>query len=151
MSKYLNAFREVQSQAELQLIGDLLLVELIKDEEFKTKSGIVLASAVNQRQIAGLSADKPTFVRVLAAGEGFYDDESDTPASIPLESQPGQILLIATNAIKPFSVFGKLINYGEVEIGLTRESDVQARFEDQEAFDRYFERLNALLAPKSGS
>ena len=145
MSRYLNAFREVQNGSELQLIGDFLLVELIKDEEFRTKSGLVIAQSVNQRQISGLSADKPTFARILATGPGYYDDE--TKADVSLESKPGQIILIATNSFKSFSVFGKLINYGEVELGLTRESEVQARFENQEAFDRYFDRLNGVLAP----
>lgn len=148
---YLKAFQEIQSNAELKLVGDLLLVELIKEEEVKTKSGLILSSSTASKQINGLSADKPTFARILAVGEGYYDDSSpsesglfdEEPRSVPLESQPGQIILIATHSFKPFSVFGKLTSYGEVELGLTREADVQARFESQETFDSYFKRLNA--------
>lgn len=161
MSKYLGAFQAVKAESELQLIGEFLLIELIKDEEFKTKSGLIIQSAPSQRQVNGLSADKPTFARILAVGEGYYDDSPPTGAvagtyavnekNIPLDSKPGQIVLVATGSVKPFSIFGKLINYGEIELGLTRESDIQARFESEEAFNRYFERLNAALtqaAPK---
>ena len=148
---YLKAFQEIQKGAELQIVGDLLLVELLKEEEIKSKSGLILKAHDSQKQINGLSADKPTFARVLAVGEGYWDDSESLRSeegtkTIPLETEPGQIILIATHSFKPFSVFGKLINYGEVELGLTREADVQARFDSQEAFDQYFNKLNQSVA-----
>lgn len=150
---YLHAFRQVETSSELQLIGDLLLVEVIKDEEFskkvKTDDGrearIFFGTDSNQRKDFSFTADKPTFIRILATGEGYYDDEDPEKQQIPLESKPGQICLIASGSVKPFSVFGKLINYGEVQLGLARESDIQARFENEESFGRYFERLNKAL------
>jgi hypothetical protein len=152
---YLPAFQSVEADSELRLIGDFLLVEVIKDEEFskqiKTDDGRVVSLSLNpdanKKQVFGLSADKPTFIRILTVGPGFYDDENPEKTQ-SLESQPGQICLIASGSVKPFSVFGKLTSYGEVQLGLARESDIQARFESEEAFDRYFERLNRAVEGK---
>ncbi len=141
-SKYLPAFQKLAKEAPelFELIGDCLLIEVIPDDEFKTKGGLILASG-NDRQVNGLQADKPTFVRVLLVGAGYYDD--DTLEPVALDSSPGDIVLVGTTSIKKFSVFGKLMTYGEATLGLIRESDIQLRFKGEEGFDRTFELLNS--------
>jgi hypothetical protein len=151
-SKYLKAFQQTaeSQRPDYQLIGDFLLVELIPDDEFKTKSGIILQTDLSKSQTNGIHTDKPTFVRVLMTGEGYFDDSdkmddedaSEGPRTIPLESQPGDIALVGRTSIKFFSVFGKLVSYGETQLGLCRESDIQMRFKGQEGFDRFFGALN---------
>src|SRR5689334_13650412 len=96
-SKYLSGFQTVAKEhgTLYKIQGNLLLVEVIKDEEFKTKSGIILATS-DKRQVNGLVQDKPTFVRVLDVGPGYFKD--DTMEDVPLETQPGDILLVPATA-----------------------------------------------------
>lgn len=150
MSEYLKAFQAAAAAEPdaLTIIGDCLLVELIPDEEHKTKSGLVLASGA-QNQINGLSADKPSFVRVLLVGAGYYNDaDGKIGEQVPLDSKLGDIVLVGRTSIKPFSVFGKLTNYGQATLGLIRESDIQIRFRGQEGYDRFFDALNRSVEKK---
>lgn len=140
MSKYLTAFRD-SNKDNFQLIGDCLLVEVLKEDEFKTKSGLIIADSTG-KQINGLSADKPTFVRVLLVGEGYYSEDD---GDVKLDSQPGDIVLVGTTSIKRFSVFGPIVNYGDTSLGLIRESDVQMRFNGQDGFNAFFREANEAL------
>jgi co-chaperonin GroES (HSP10) len=141
MSKYLTAFRDANKD-NFKLIGDCLLIEVLKEDEFKTKSGLIIADSTG-RQVNGLSADKPTFVRVLIVGEGYYNE--DDGSDVRLDSQPGDIVLVGTTSIKRFSVFGPIVNYGDTSLGLIRESDVQMRFNGQAGFDAFFREANEAL------
>ncbi len=143
-SKLLAAFQVPDLNNYFELIGDILLVEEIPDEEFKTKTGLIIASG-NKGQVNGLEADKPTFVRVLMVGQGYFDSSDKIEKDIPCDSMPGDIVLIGRTSLKPFSVFGKLMTYGEAKIGICRESDIQARFRGEEAFERFFESINKAL------
>lgn len=151
MSKYLDGFKAVAEQGKdlFKLTGNCMLVEVIKDNEFEKKVttdsgkvvGIIMDAGLSAKsQRGGLGADKPTFAKVLLVGEG-YDNEGSTE-KLPLESKPGDIILVPEISIKKFSVFGKLVSYGETSIGLVRESEVQMRFNGTEAFEQFFEMLN---------
>jgi hypothetical protein len=157
-SKYLSAFQAIEKEApdSFELIGDFLLVEEIKDEEFtksiKADDGsikkLILTEDTSRRQVNSISSDKPTFVRVLLAGKGYYNDE--TKEDVPLSVQPGDIILVGGTAIRWFSVFGKLMNYGDTRIGLAQESSIQKRFKGQEGFDKFFDTLNRCLETSVG-
>jgi co-chaperonin GroES (HSP10) len=135
MSKYLKAFQAIKTEAgdKYHLIGECLIVEEIGQVEVKTASGIVLSSG-GTRKVDGLDMNKPLFVRVLAVGEGFYDDE--TGESLPLETQVGDIILIGRMSVQFFSTFGPLISEGTNQIGLTRESEIRMRFKGEEGWDK---------------
>lgn len=146
MSKYLDAFKVAVADAgdSFQLIGDCLLVEILPEAEMKTTSGILISQG-SDRQINGFSADRPCFVRVLAVGAGYYDDgkmDEGEPKSIPLDSAPGDILLVGKTSVKYLSTFGNILSYGKNQIGLCRDSDVQIRFKGQEGHDRFFGTLD---------
>lgn len=153
-SKYLEAFQTVAQEAKdsFELVGDCLLVEEIADDEFsksiKTDSGevkkIIFAEGA-QKQINGLRADRPVFVKILLVGQGSPDDEGNI---VPWDVNPGDICLVGATSIKKFSVFGKLVSYGEASLGLIRAQDIQARWFGQEAFDRFFGTLNQTVAPQ---
>jgi co-chaperonin GroES (HSP10) len=144
VSKYLKAFQKLaEENKDFELTGDCCLVEVIKDDELKTKGGILLAPSTSARQVTGLSADKPTFVRILLVGKGYYDDE--TLEDRPLDVNPGDICLVGATSIKHFSVFGKLISYGETSLGLISAESVQLRFKGQEGYDRVFDLLNSAI------
>jgi co-chaperonin GroES (HSP10) len=141
----LSKFQRAAAQAKelVKLVGDCILVEEMAEEEFKTKSGIILQGARNQ--VAGLEADRPTFARVLQVGEGFYDDE--TGADVAVGVSPGDIVLVGKHALKRFSVFGKLVSSGDATVALIRESEIQMIFHGQGGFDGYFQLLNDEATP----
>lgn len=142
MSGYLTAFQKLNEYRKdlFTLTGDCLLVEVVKEQDLqKTKSGIFIPEKADQ--LNGVYADKPTFVRVLLVGEGFYDDK--TGEDIPLDVKPGDVVLVSGHAIRRFSCFGKLPVKSDVDIAIMKESDIQMRFFGEEAFNKTFEVLQS--------
>lgn len=144
-SRYLEPLQKVKEKfPKVQLIGDLLLIQVIEDEEFKTSSGIIIAKNTSARQITSLVDGKPTFCQVLLSGEGYYDEEGG--GDVKLDSSPGDIILVEKASIKPITVFGPLLTYGEVQLGLVKDSAVQMRFAGgPSTFNEYFKELNELI------
>jgi co-chaperonin GroES (HSP10) len=139
-SRYLKAFETLSKEGAglYELVGDLMLVEVIKDEEFRTKSGLVITSSIGT-QVNDLRADKPSFARVLEVGRGTPNDDGVIEQ---YDVSPGDIVLVPLTSIRKFSVFGSLLTYGETQIGLCKADDIQLRFKGQNAFNQYFRILN---------
>lgn len=132
---YLKAFHEAthQGAGTFEIIGDALLVESIPTGDEKTKGGIYLPKTPGK--IDGLELNKPTFVRVVAVGNGYYDEENDK--LVDLECAPGDVILVGPMAVKWFSTFGPIVSTSEVGVGLTRESEIQVRFKGIDAFNKF--------------
>lgn len=146
-SKYLEAFQAEGLSDLVELYGDAILVEIPKDEPIKTSSGIYIATT-EKVGLDSLSKDKPYFVHVIAVGKGYYDEE--THEDVPLNVQPGDIILIGANSAKRFSHM-EVNGYEAYSIGLTRESEIQLRFKGLDAYNRYFELINSTIKSKVSS
>lgn len=109
------------------ITGDLLLVEEVKNEEVKTKSGLIISR--DERQTNGIASSPPTFVRVLAVGP-------DGTSSV------GDILLVGEYSVKYFSTFPG-INATENPVGICNERETQIRFKGQEAFEEFKRQLSS--------
>jgi co-chaperonin GroES (HSP10) len=133
LSKYLSAFKAMKEQLspQYELIGDCILVEELPKEEVKTKSGLILESG-GARKVDGLDMNKPLFVRVLAVGEGYYDET--TGNEIPLNVQVGDIILVGRIGVNFFSTFCGLVSETGNQIGLSRESEIRMRFKGEEGY-----------------
>jgi chaperonin GroES len=92
----------------LKPLGDRLIVEAI-DEEETTASGIVLPDTARE---------KPQRGKVLAVGEGKFDDEGEK--RIPLDVAEGDEVIYSKYG-------GTEINVDERELLVLRESDVLAK------------------------
>lgn len=136
-SKYLEAFKQAD-KTTFQLTGGFILVEKIPQEEMKRASGLVMPITASN-QVNSIGANLPTFVHVLAVGEGYYDDA--TKESIPPSTQVGDILLLGQTSVKWFPVL-EVDNYQPFEIGLTDESEAQLKFKGIEAYQRFVESIN---------
>lgn len=136
---YLEAFKRLSLNGEgaYQLLGDCLIVEKIKDKERKVGS-IIMADVSNQRN--NYQTDLPHFVRVLAVGPGYYDDE--TGEAIPLEVEAGDIILVGMASVRYFSFFGDLNSSEQNVIGITKATEIQMRFKGQEGYNKAFNLLN---------
>lgn len=151
-SRYISAFQGLDSEVkdDFELIADGILVEFIPDPEIKTKSGITLLSkeASNDNWRNSTSADKPVFVRVLKVGKGYYNEE--THETIPLNCSPGDIILVGRQSTKWFSHFAGITDYAQNTIGLTRESEIHARFVGGDlTYQRVSDVLNKFMNGKT--
>lgn len=145
-SKYLNRFQQEGLDKLIQIPADGILVERIPPEERRTQSGLILPVDVEFKQINSLQRDVPTFVHVIATGVGYYDDE--TKETVPLDTKPGQILLIGITSAKWFSDFIGIADYSPFDIGFMRESEANIRIFGTDEFNELTRRLSP---PKEGT
>ena len=143
-SRYLNAILAAKDELGDLLTGDLLLVEAIPQAEVKTTSGIIIAS--DSRQMNTVKANLPHFVRVLAVGPGYYDEENPDK-TVALDTQPGAIVMVGDNSVKWWSHL-PVTGYKPYEIGITREAEIQVKFKTDEEFRRVFGAINKGLETK---
>jgi co-chaperonin GroES (HSP10) len=144
-SNYLDQFKAMASESAdaYELYGDCLLVEKLKEPERKIGS-IILATASGR--VDSFAQDRPHFVKVLAIGKGFYNEE--TGQDVPLSVAPGDIILVGPMSVKYFSMFGSLEAYEPDSIGITRESEIQLRFKGEEGYGQVFATLNKYAKKK---
>ncbi len=140
--KYLEAVQRATTEVgpAFTLMGSFLIVERVPKEEVKTKSGLFLATDDRANgQINSISANMPVWVHVLAIGAGYYDDESGE--SLPLDTAPGDILLVGQHSVKWLPVY-PVDNYELFSVGVTSEAETQMRFRGLDAYRRFSEALN---------
>lgn len=142
---WLKKFEELAANAAEThtLVGDVLIVQAIKLPEQKTASGILIGVKAG-RQTGGLADGRAHFAKVLAVGKGYFD-EADSDKPIPLDTKPGDIVLLSELSVKWLSSFGDLNGYEPDTIGLARESDVQLRFNGAEGWSSAFGILNKTI------
>lgn len=147
MTPAAKAFTEADKDlpGSFELMGDILLVREIPPKEHKTKSGLILATTGN-KQVDGIEANRPCWVEVLKLGAGYFDENEDDGSAIPLDSKPGDIILVGKLSVKWLSTLGDITSTPENNLGLVREGEIQGRFRGQEVHDKYFEVLGAKLA-----
>lgn len=147
-SNYKLQFEMMASEAgeAYELYGDCLLVEKLKPAEQKIGS-IIIATVDTHRNT--LAQDRPHFVKVLAVGKGFYNDE--TGQDVPLNVSIGDIILVGPLSVKYFSLFGDMEAYEPDSIGITRESEIQLRFKGEEGYKQVFATLNKYAKKKVAS
>jgi co-chaperonin GroES (HSP10) len=137
---HLEAFQRLAAQADslMTLSGDFIIVEALPQEEAKTASGIILQS--HDKMSNGFGQNLPAFYHVLMVGAGYYTQETDPETgaviekTVPLDVQPGDVVLLGTQSVKEFSKFGSIVSTKEAKIGLARAEEVQVRFHGPEAY-----------------
>jgi co-chaperonin GroES (HSP10) len=147
MSKALQVFEKLRTddlKDHFILYGDNLLVEILPetDEEIKTKSGLVMAT-VDKQKLGSVNSEAPVFARVLHAGQGFYDTDGKT---LPLDSRPGDIIVVGANSVIAPSRFGKIPMTKEVRLAFVSESAVMMRFQWQTGYDKVMQILQEGLS-----
>jgi len=142
-SNYLEAFKKLTEKNTdnklFELIGDNILIEKIDEEEFKSSSGIIMATDPKQSRNNMLET-KPCWVRILAVGAGYYDGDKEVPLSV----KPGDVCLIPEAGARWFSVFGEYRKAlsRQNTIGLTTEAEIQLRFKGESGYEEAFKILN---------
>lgn len=142
-SRYLRSFQELSEKHadDMQLQGDVLIVEEVEKEEVKSAGGIILQESPRSQD--GFGQNRPTLLYVLASGPGYFKDDGSTVACT---AQPGDLILTGATSIKWLSHFGPIVATQGARIGLARDEDVQILFKKQEGYDRVFFCLQATNA-----
>lgn len=145
---YLDAFSRMSKELkdEFTLVGDVLLVERLKEEEIKTAGGLIVPGKDSKTggYVATMSADYPELVRILVVGQGYYDPETDK--DIPMQWKAGDIVVVGQQSVQWFPVFGSLTNVKHsYQIGLMRENQIKLKFNGHEGYEKIFQFLNQTL------
>jgi co-chaperonin GroES (HSP10) len=140
-SNYLTRFTRLaeQGQDAFRLVADIVVVERLREPEKVTASGIVYAVDV-KNQLGTFAKDRPHWVRVLAVGNGHYDEV--TGEAVPLDVKPGDIGVVAEVSVKYFSTFGDMDGCAADTIGFTREAEFQLIFNGEDGYRSAFGLLN---------
>jgi len=152
MESRLEVFKEVakEHKAGFVLYGDTLLVEELPKEEIKSKSGLIIDGGENQRN--SIASQQPIFVRVLMVGAGHYEETEDGGRKdVPLDVEPGDILVIGVNSLTELSTFGGVLLVNtEARFGMTQASHALMQWRGKEKYDAFFKALGKGLGNGKG-
>ena len=133
-SKYLEKFKRLQEHKDLYTLrGDRLLIEILPKEELTTASGLVIATVDDYRSTT--KDNQATLGIVLLVGVGYYDE--DTGKDVPLDVQPGNIVLLSGMGLKLYSSFPGCQGYIPNTIALTRNSECHMIIPNADAYEKY--------------
>lgn len=139
-SKYLPFFiaNRERLAPEMNLYGDILLVERIKFPE--KKLGSLFIPDAGKNQVGGLTSENLVFYRVLLVGQGYYDP--DTGKDEPLDIEQGAIIYTPAGGVKVWSSFPMLETTDSDVLGVTNHANIQIRWKTQEAFEKFLTDFN---------
>ena len=144
-SKFLSRFEKVRAEAPntFRLNGSRIFVEVMTEEsagaEVKSAGGLIIAQSKDMR--ADLRFQKPVIAVVLQCGAGYYDEDApDKP--IPLDYEPGQVVMISDAGLKYYSVFPGLGTFTENRFAMTLESEILMSWPSIEDYKKYSEALS---------
>ena len=136
------SIEEIMEQAkkdgDLQIVGDVILVSRMPEREAKTKGGIVMASSMltGHKQMTGFDSNPPMFVKVVAVGAGYYDEE--TGKDVPLDVTVGNVIEVGQNSVVFFSSFGNIVDDKKnTGIGISRANEIRLKFKDEAAYNKF--------------
>lgn len=129
MEKFFKNLRE--SKDVFVLKGSTLIVKII-DEELRSQGGIIIAADPNQLK-GGIDSNRLNVAEVLMAGEGYVDEDGNT---IPLDCQPGAIVVLPKYGLSFVSVFPGLKDPTGEKLALVKEDQVLCYYPSREAYEQ---------------
>lgn len=139
-SKYLDLFGRVRGKDLLQVRAGALIVEVVEKgiEERKTAGGLFIPT--QDGQVTSISKHAVKLGIVLYSGAGYYNDKGE---AVPLDIQPGAVILMPTYSPKFYSTFPGMDQiFPDKEVAEIPESDVTIYYKSIEDFERAREAFN---------
>lgn len=125
------------------LRGSTLLVEVLPDEELKTKGGLVIATDMNQIKGNSVNQHKLQVGRVLMCGQGYWEEtEGSEGTYTPLEVKPGAIVVLPQFSTSFLSMFPGIQRPTGNRIGMVKMSEILAYYPSSEAYQTAKQKLN---------
>lgn len=131
-SKYLAAFKRLKETANDHFIlnSDRMVVEILPKEELKMGSIVIASSLKDARN--STEENRAVLAVVLLVGDGYEDDDGN---DVPVKYQPGEIIMLPYNSLRPYTQFPMLIGYTANEIAQTREGEVVMSWHNFESYE----------------
>jgi co-chaperonin GroES (HSP10) len=140
---FTETFRRLRELGDSTFVlrGSTMIVEIIRDEELKTKGGIIIATDSRHTRGGSVEQHKLQVGRVLMTGKGYYDAETGTYE--PLEVQPGSIVVLPQYSLQTISTFPGIQRPTENKLCMVKEADLLAYYTSEEAYTLAKAKLNA--------
>jgi co-chaperonin GroES (HSP10) len=122
------------------LRGSALIVEILPDEEIKTRGGIVIATDSRHTGGNSVEAHKLKVGRVLMSGLGYWDEEKKD--YIPLDVKPGAVVILPQYSTQFISTFPGIQRPTGNRLAIIKESDLLAYYPSDDAFQTAKAKLN---------
>lgn len=113
------------------LRGGTLIVELLNEEELKSKGGIIL-SAPSSHARGSTEENRLHVAKVLMTGEGY---EGENGERIPTEVKMGAMVILPKYAPQFVSVFPGISEPTNNKIALIKEEQILAYYPTQESYE----------------
>jgi hypothetical protein len=124
------------------LRGSTLLVEILPKEDIKTASGLIIATPKDHIKGGSVTAHAVEIGRVLMSGQGYWDEDANPELAgkhregyLPLECQPGAIVVLPQYSITLMSHFPAIQRPTENKIAMVKMDQVLMYFPSVEAYE----------------
>lgn len=140
LTKFKAASQHIKLRGNLVFVEEIPSGELTKEIEGPggSRTKLILAASP-QRQLGSYSEDRPLFVRVLDVGPGYFS--SETNSDLPLDTRAGMVCLLPAMSVRWLSDWGDILSTSEQKVGYTRDEEILAWFESDEAMQAYKDKL----------
>lgn len=138
--KEFSALRELGS-SHFVLRGSTLIVEIMPEEELKTKSGLYIGSVEGHVKGGSVSQNKLEVGRVLMKGEGYWNEEKNSYEDVGLEV--GAVVVLPQYSIQVISMFPGIQRPTGNKLALVKFDSVLAHYPTREAFEAAKAKLNS--------
>lgn len=134
MSQFKQFFEELTKRGEDTFIlrGSTLIVEVMDEEELKSKGGIILATSSDHKRNS-FEENRLNVARVLMVGDGYIGDDGE---SVPCDVKPGAYILLPKYSTQYVSIFPGLSIPTKNKIGLVKEDQILAYYPSEEAYSQ---------------
>lgn len=148
--KDFNTLREL-GESTFIVRGANIVVEILEPEEIKTAGGIVIAAPSDHIKGNSVAAHSVQIGKALMCGQGYwqdYDEEikgekDEAGRYVPLEVQPGAILILPQYSIQLLSHFPGIQRPTGNKLALVKMDQILAYYPSLEAYNLAKTKLNA--------
>lgn len=115
------------------LRGSTILVELLPDEELKTKGGLIIATNSDQPKGNSVEQHKLQVGKVLMVGQGYWEDDGGYQ---PVEVQPGAIVILPQYSAQYISMFPGIQRPTANKIAMIKMDVVLGYYPNAKAYEK---------------
>lgn len=121
--------------------GSTIIVEILPDEEIKTKGGIIMTGKADHVKGNSFEQHKLLTGKVLMTGPGYWNEEM--LAYDPLEVETGAVIILPQFATQYLSMFPGISRPTGNKIGMIKQDQVIAFYKSQAAYEEAKAKLNS--------
>jgi co-chaperonin GroES (HSP10) len=131
--KFETFFNELESlgKSTFVLRGSTLVVEILNEEELKSKGGIIMSAPSNHAR-GSAEEHRLHVAKVLMTGEGYVDEEGN---AVPTDVKKGAMVILPKYAPQFVSIFPGISEPTNNRIALVKEDQILAYYPTQEAYE----------------